>query len=368
MKKKQHIAILVVLALVFSLMAGCAGKEASGTVSNQTSTTHATDAANADAPAAPAENDTAFEFADTNHDGKVKIGFSAVSFADAWMVSSDEALKELCAEYGYEYTSQGAEGNSATQVNQLENMVTMGCDWIYAMIFDVDALEGACKKAEENNCHIIYIGNPFDDRDAFYCALTGSQYDFGYAVAELANKLVDEKYPDAAEGSIEAALFMNTTAEDFKFRADGMAEIEKLNPKVKIVETYDLVGQDAAAAKCQEYTDQLFMTHPNCKLILSHSSDFAIAIDEDIMRTPSLEPSSIAIFSDDWLEAAGQSVRASANNESTLRGFVASGDLNATVLKICSGELLPNADGTMNAELFSFTQENIEDAFAMFTK
>lgn len=368
MKKQQLIAILAIMVLAVSLMAGCASNGTPSTEPVQTNTAGATDTANTDAAAAPTENAGEFEFADTNKDGKVKIGFSAFTFADAWMVSSDEALKELCAEYGYEYTSQGAESNSATQVNQLENMVTMGCDWIYATIFDMDALEDACKKAEANNCHIIYLGAPFDDRSAFYGALNAAQYDFGYQAAVIASKWVDEKYPDAAEGSIEAAIFKNTSTEEFQFRADGMAAIEELNPKVKVVEIYDLVGQDAAAAKCQEYTDQLFMEHPDCKLILSHSSDFAIAIDEDIMRTASLDPSSIAIFSDDWLEAAGQSVRASADNSSTLRGFVANGDLNATILKICRGEIMPDENGTVGVEMFNFTQENIEDAFAMFSK
>lgn len=352
---KRITAILIVLALVAAMFAGCASTSPEGADSDSQGTVGANAAGTGE-----------FEFADTNKDGKVVVGFSAFTFSDAWMVSSDEALRALCAEYGYEYTSQGAESNSATQVGQIENMITMGCDWIYATIFDPDALEDTCKKAEENNCHIIFLGDAYEDRDAFYAAISGSQYDYGYLSAVAASAWIDEKYPDAAEDSIEAAIFKNTTTEDFQSRADGMAYIEVLNPKVKIVEIYDLVGQDAATAKCQEYTDQLFVEHPDCKLILSHSSDFAIAIDEDIMRTATLDPSTIGIFSDDWLLAAGQSVRESADNNSTLRGFVASGDVNATVLKIVRGEILPDDEGYISSEMFTFTVDNIDDAFAMF--
>jgi len=356
--KKRVLAMMLSVVMVSTLFTGCSSDTNNSVTENEQTETEIQGSATAEQIA----------FADTNGDGKVMVGFSAVSFSDNWMVNEDEAMKKKCKELGFEYTSQGAEGVSATQVNQMENMITLGCDWIYATIFDPDALEAACRMAEDNKCHVIYIGVPYEDRGAFYAALTGSQYDYGYKAMELADAWVNEKYPDAAAGSIECAIFMNSVSEDFVTRANAMKEIEKVNPKVKIVEVYDLVGQDASAAKCQEYTDQLFMKHPDCKLIISHSSDFANAIDEVVMRTPGLDTDSIAIFSDDWLEAAGNAVRSSEEGKSVFRGFVASGEVNDTVMKMVTGEVLPNEDGTAMLGMYSFTAKNIDEAFAMFAK
>lgn len=282
------------------------------------------------------------------------------------MVETSEKLQKLCEGYGYEYTVMGAEGVTTKQVEQIENMVTMGCDWIYAMILDPDAMEEVFKKAEEQNTHIVYIGAAYEDQSVFTAALAAAQYDFGYQAAEAASKWIDENYPDAADGTVEVAVFKNSIVEDFQKRADGFAQIEVLNSKAKIVETYDLVGQDAAAAKCQEYTDQLFMKHPDVKVILSHSSDYGTAIDEVIMRTPALDPGTIGIFSDDWLVPAANGIKDSADGKSAFRALVASGDLNQLVLDLARGDVVPDEDGYVYAPMYTFDITNIDEAFEMF--
>lgn len=307
--------------------------------------------------------------ADSNKDGKVIVGFSASSLSDNYMVETSDNLQALCESYGYEYTVMGAEGVTAKQVEQIENMVTMGCDWIYAMILDVDAMEEIFKKAEGQNTHIIYIGEGAKDYDypgGFTAALTGSQYDYGYQVAMAAAAWIDENYPDAEDGSVEVALFKNTVVEAFQDRADGMAQVETLTSKAKIVETYDLVGQDAAAAKCQEYTDQLFMKHPDVKVILAHSSDYGTAIDEVIMRTPNLDPKTMGIFSDDWLLPAAEGIKVSVNGDSTFRALVANGDSNQQILNIIRGEEVPDEVGNVYAPMYTFDISNIDEAFEMF--
>ncbi len=307
-----------------------------------------------------------FEFADSNQDGKVVIGYSASSLSDNFMIETSDKLKNLCEGYGYEYTVMGAEGVTTKQVEQIENMVTMGCDWIYAMILDPDAMEEVFKKAEEQNTHIVYIGTAYEDPSVFTAALAADQYDFGYQAAVAASKWIDENYPDAEDGTVEVAVFKNSLLEDFQRRADGLTQIEELNPKAKIVETYDLVGQDVVAAKCQEYAEQLFMKHPDVKVILSHGSEYGIAIDEVIMRMPALDPQTLGIFGCDWLVPAANSIKDSAEGKSTIRALVATGDLNQLVLDLIRGSVVPDEEQYVYIPIYTFDAANMDDAFEMF--
>ncbi len=358
---KRLMGITMAFAITAATLMGCGNKQEAGEVK-----TPATEEAPAEEKEASAEKTGEFDPADSNQDGKVVIGYSASSLSDNYMVETSEKLQKLCDGYGYEYTVMGAEGVTTKQVEQIENMITMGCDWIYAMILDPDAMEEVFKKAEEQNTHIVYIGTAYEDLSVFTAALAAAQYDFGYQAAEAASKWIDENYPDAEDGTIEVAVFKNSILEDFQKRADGFAQIENLNPKAKIVETYDLVGQDAAAAKCQEYTDQLFMKHPDVKVILSHSSDYGTAIDEVIMRTPTLDPATMGLFSVDWLVPAANGIKDSAEGKSTFRALVASGDLNQLVLDLIRGDVMPDEEKYVYIPMYTFDAANIDEAFEMF--
>lgn len=358
---KRLLGITMAFTITAATLMGCGNKQEAGEVK-----TPATEEAPAEEKEASVEKTGEFDSADSNQDGKVVIGYSASSLSDNYMVETSEKLQKLCEGYGYEYTVMGAEGVTAKQIEQIENMVTMGCDWIYAMILDPDAMEEVFRKAEEQNTHIVYIGTAYEDPSVFTAALAAAQYDFGYQAAEAAAQWIDENYPDAEDGTVEVAVFKNSILEDFQKRADGFAQIETLNSKAKIVETYDLVGQDAAAAKCQEYTDQLFMKHPDVKVILSHSSDYGTAIDEVIMRTPALDPETIGLFSDDWLIPAANGIKDSVEGKSTFRALVASGDLNQLVMDLIRGEVLPDEEKYVYIPMYTFDAANIDEAFEMF--
>lgn len=310
------------------------------------------------------------EPADNGDSGETKtaehfVGFSAMTFSDNWMVTTDEGLEAYCKERGYDYTKASAEGVAATQVNQIENMITQGCDVILITPLDLEALHDVMKKASEQGVTCVYIGDPFEGEEPFAICLNVDQREFGSKTARAAADWIEKTYPDAADGSIEVAVFQEGSQDAFIARADGLHDVEKFTSKAKIVETYDLVGQANPKAMAQEYTDQLLLKHPDVKVIVSHSADYGIAIDEVIMRTAGVDPSTMAIFGCDWLESAAKAVEQSKNNESTFRGFVESGDFTLAFLQAGVGELEINDKLQALMPLYIITADNIEDAYKM---
>lgn len=80
---------------------------------------------------------------------------------------------------------------------------------------------------------------------------------------------IDASFPDAEDGSIEVAVFENSSNDLFQQRAEGLKQVEELTSKAKIVEVYDLAGQQNSGAKCQEYADALFLSHRTARWSLS---------------------------------------------------------------------------------------------------
>ncbi len=293
------------------------------------------------------------------------VGFSANTFSDNWMVTTSEELEELCRNAGYRYTALGAEGVAATQVSQIENMVTMGCDYLVVSPVDPDALHDVLKDASSKGVKIVMTGHQYDDDEPFAISVSGDQREFGASAAKAAAAWIDETFPDAEDGSVEVALFINSTYETFVERADGMADIEKLTSKAKIVETYDLIGQADANTKVQEYTDQLLMSHPNIKVIISHSSDYGNAIDEVIMRTAGLDTDNMGIFSCDWLEATADSLKASSEGKSVIRAFIDSGNYTKDLFNALTGELATDENGIAWINFYTWTVDNVDEAYAI---
>ncbi|MCR5229649.1 MAG: substrate-binding domain-containing protein [Solobacterium sp.] len=340
MKSIKHLFLAVLL--VFGLVGCSSGQSSSGS---------STGSDTGNAPAA----------AEAEH----FVGFSAMTFGDNWMVNTDAKLKEICDAKGFKYTAMGAEGVAATQVNQIENMVTQGCDIILITPLDIDALHDTIKAASEKGVTCVYIGDPYAGEDPFCICLNVDQREFGSQAAKAAAEWIDATYPDAADGSVEVAVFQNSSNDAFVLRADGLHDVEKFTKKAKIVETYDLVGQSNANAMCQEYTDQLLMKHPDVKAIVSHSSDFGNAIDEVIMRTASVDPTTMGIFADDWLQAAADAVKSSKDGGSAFRAFIDSGEAAQAFMEAALGELEMNDQKQAMMKLYTFTADNIDEAYAL---
>ena len=115
MKKKVLSAILCI-AMVATMLIGC-------TTESPTSS-----------------DDSSSEDSGSEGGGK-KIGITIQNMENAYWAGVMSKLQEILDENGYDATIVGCSENASTQISQIENFITSGCDMIMVHPHDADAVE-----------------------------------------------------------------------------------------------------------------------------------------------------------------------------------------------------------------------------------
>ena len=258
--------------------------------------------------------------------GNGKIGVSTITLGQEFFSDLDNKIHTRLEAAGYEVITVSCEGNAATQVSDLENLITMDCEAIFFFAVDPDALTDVCKKGREAGIKMYGIACTIDDKDAYDKIINTDQYAAGLADAELAAEWIDKTFPDAEDGTIEVAVIGLTGSVDGNNRTEGEKKITELTSKAKLVEYYDLTGVTDSNIKTQEYAEMMQGQYPNLKCIIAYGCDSALGANEVYMRDAELNRDEFAIFGVDTSEAIYNQIKASMTNDSLIRGTVSLGD------------------------------------------
>ena len=154
--KKKLFSLLLAASMLTTVLAGCGNTPAGGNTttpaaSNTESTTN--NDANVDTPAPAAQ-------------GAGKVGV-AMPTKDLQRWNQDgENMKKLLEEAGYEVDLQYASNDIATQVSQIENMISSGCQVLVIASIEGDSLGTVLEQAKENNIPVIAYDRLIMNSDA----------------------------------------------------------------------------------------------------------------------------------------------------------------------------------------------------------
>jgi ABC-type sugar transport system substrate-binding protein len=252
--------------------------------------------------------------------GTGKIGFSVITLGTEFFSTFDKELHARFEEGGYRVITLSCEANPVTQVSDIENLISMDVEAIILFVIDPTTITDVLKQARADGIKIYPIAAPFEDKDAYDAMLGTDQYTTGTACAEMALDWVNATYPDAADGSIDTVILMDSTNQEGVARMDGMKTIAELSPKINIVAVYDLAGATEMNLKAQEFAELAQGQHPNVKLVLTCST--GLGFNEVYMKDGKLERSKFAIFGIDNTTLEYDAIKRSATNESLVRGTV----------------------------------------------
>ncbi|MBR5510503.1 MAG: sugar-binding protein [Lachnospiraceae bacterium] len=158
--KRKLLGALLSVAMVASLMVGCGAKEET--------------AAPAETTEAPAEKTEAP--AETAGEGSKLVGVSMpTQDLQRWNQDGSNMKAELEAA-GYEVDLQYASNDIATQVSQIENMISGGCEIIVIASIDGDALGTVLAQAKEAGIQIIAYDRLIMNSDAVSYYATFDNY------------------------------------------------------------------------------------------------------------------------------------------------------------------------------------------------
>ena len=260
----------------------------------------------------------------SSDDGYVMhLGFSPFALGSEYQMMIHDRLIEQAAERNIRLTIMSPEGEIATQINQVENMIEMGVDAILIYPVDQTAMTDVLIGAREQGIRVV-VNDAMDmNPEAYDVLIEASAIDMGMVANQLASDWIDENFPDAAPGTVEVAVFGLWLTEYWGLRSDVMVDIASVNPKATVVQYFSPTAEHFMT-EVPNYAHLLLQQHPNVAVILSFTDMFAIMVDEVFLQYD-LDFSRIGHFTVDRTDEGLARIAASVDNESTIRGTAVPG-------------------------------------------
>ena len=259
----------------------------------------------------------------SDDDYVLHLGFSPFALGSEFQMMIHDQMVAQTAERNIQLTIMSPEGDIATQVTQLENMVAMGVDAIIVYPVDQEAVTDVLIQARQQGIRVV-VNDAMDMNPEAYDVLTAaSAIDMGMVANQLASDWIDENFPDAAPGSVEVAVFGLWLTEYWGLRSDVMVDMPSVNPKATVVHAFSPTAE-GFMVEIPNYAHMLLQTNPNIAVILSFTDGFAIMVDEVFLQYD-LDLSRIGHFTVDRSDEGLARIARSANNESTIRGTAVPG-------------------------------------------
>lgn len=204
--KRKLASVLMVIMLVASLLVGCGDKD---------------------------------KAKDTSADSKGKIGVAMpTKDLQRWNQDGENMKKEL-EKAGYTVDLQFANNDIATQVSQIENMITNGCDALVIASIDGGSLGTVLKEAKSGNIPVIAYDRLIMDSDAVSYYATFDNYMVGTIQGQY---IVDQLDLDNAAGPFNLEVFTGSPDDNnARFFYGGAMDV--LNPYIESGKLVVVSGQ-----------------------------------------------------------------------------------------------------------------------------
>ena len=254
---KKIVLMVVALLMVFALV-GCGTQPSEeSTTLSQTETAASTETANS------AETSTEAETPDL---AELKIGVSFGQNVHPFFVAMQKGIEAACADNGISsdnYAFLAADSILETQVMQIENLVTLGCDVILLNPYDSDGVKNAVAAAIEKDVAVITIDIDCEGSTAF---VASNNVEVG--------KMLAEYVIEALGGEGKIAIIDGITVSSLKDRTEGFkAAIEGTNIEI-VAEQQTAMARDTSL----QSAETILQAHPDIDAFIGVNENSGMAI------------------------------------------------------------------------------------------
>lgn len=297
--KKKVLSMLLCLAMVAGLAVGCSNKEVKDEGSDKKATS------------------------ETKDGEKELVGFAISYTGNDFMQGLADNIKAKFEAEGYECQVASADGDATTQIEQIENFITMGAKVVLVMAVDPTGLQDVGKKAIDAGTQIVSFTTQIEGGETTYVG-SADEKEIGESIAKLGSDWVDKTFVDAAAGSVETVIFGYSGTPEAAERSEGIKKIEE-NKKVKV--TY-MEPESNTLDAAQQAAENLFQTNSDTKLILCYNSGMSNGVNAYVMSGGSAvsDKAKFATFGSDVSEEVMANIAASKEDGSVVRGAVSLGN------------------------------------------
>jgi len=281
------------------------------------------------------------------------IAVSLPALDNPLMLGFQDAFKGA---FGADYDVQvaSADGNPNNQATQVENFASMGTKLMFVMPVESSSLVPKLVDARNAGVLALVAGGDPGDSNAYDSVMMMNQFLAGQYEAWMAKQWVDATYPDAADGSIETAIFESTLNTEAVNRSNGMKMIaepylknvngEYIDEAGNVVDEANKVANPAYSSKVkvvqtvqaemfqagQTAMQNVLTTNPNVKLVLAYAGDGGMGASQAIMDEYAKgsgvsvidDLKKVAVFGVGMIGAEGPAVLDSAMDKTVFRGTI----------------------------------------------
>ena len=293
--KKRIIAVLCIAALMLTMLVGCNKGESPSTSNSSANTPSAntpvvSDTATTEGIQADAEFYASADLSVLN--GK-KIGVTIQSLQNAYWAGVMTALEEVLVANGANVTIVACDDSSATQIGQIENFISSGCDLIMIHPSDAAAAEDACAQARSQGIKVMCWDDPMTNTDGNWVL---NNTDLGIAIGEAAGGFINEHYSEDNKAQIAMINYPQTTI--LLEREEGILQGLDNTCAGK----YEVVASQAGLDPIQAQTamETILQRYPDCKVVTGIGSGAMIGADEALqISTGGNIPEDMGVFTAD---------------------------------------------------------------------
>ena len=222
-----------------------------------------------------------------------KIGITIQSLENAYWAGVMTALQEQLDELGANTTIVACDDSSATQIGQVENFISSGCDLIMIHPSDAAAVEDVAKEAQDAGIKVMCWDDPMTNTDGNWIL---NNTDLGIAIGELTGEFINEHYDEDNKAQVTVIGYPQTTI--LKEREEGILEGMANVADGKYEGIANQAAIDANAA--QTAMETILIAHPDCKVVTGIGAGAMIGADEALnIQTGGNIPEDMAVITTD---------------------------------------------------------------------
>ncbi|MDE6636334.1 MAG: sugar-binding protein [Lachnospiraceae bacterium] len=184
--KKKFLGVMLSVAMVASLLAGCGDKTEEPAPDNNQ---NESDANNSEDSNSEADNNEADSNENASGGGKIGVAMPTKDL-QRWNQDGTNMEKEL-KEAGYEVDLQYASNDVSTQVSQIENMISNGCKVLVVASIEGDSLGTVMDQAKEAGIPVIAYDRLIMNSEAVTYYATFDNYMVGQKQGEYIRDALD---------------------------------------------------------------------------------------------------------------------------------------------------------------------------------
>lgn len=349
MKKRKVLSLILAMAMVVSVAAGCGAKQEEPAATEPAPTEEA-DGAGEEAPEADAAG------GEETGDKKLKLGISIQTLGNQVWAQQMAGIQENADADGFECTIVDCNENANTQLDQIENFITAKCDVIMVNPVDPDAIEDVCKKAREAGIKVVCWDNEMENTDVNWVI---RNRELGEVIGTEAANWINETF---ADGKCEVAVLGYPQTPILLEREEGiLAKLEELAPNAEVVANQPAINPTEGL----NAMETILQAHPDVKVVCCIGGGGAAGSNEAFKGFYGSEvPEDVGVFAADCTDEEQASMKNGEFNRMSV-AITGSPRTNADVIydimkRVGLGETM---DHNVYRDLIPVTADNIDEVF-----